>query len=116
MSFDRSLFNSFLDLEAVLVNILNKMKSHVTCIFCLIFIVLAVFVGSSVGSAIPQESHYPRIRKIAYAPWLSAPHLPVFSKRGRFVFRDLSSENRDDSIDPESQLEDFHLDKRNWRL
>ena len=54
-----------------------------------------------------------RPRKLTQASWLSAPHLPALSKRGRFVFREAPFDHLDESID---DAFDFFKEKRNWRL
>jgi hypothetical protein len=87
--------------------------------------ILAVLFSATVSVAGAREAgNYPRARKLSNAPWLSAPHFPALSKRGRFVFRQAASpQHHDDSAvdhDLDSAETSDHqqqlLDKRNWRL
>lgn len=71
-------------------------------------------VSSSV--VVADERYHPRARKLANAPWLSGPHFPAMSKRGRFVFRDAPNDFFHDSALDDMENYDFHPDKRNWRL
>lgn len=88
---------------------------HSRAVFVLCTIAIFLFVVSS--SVVVAEDHYqPRARKLPNAQWLSGPHFPAMSKRGRFVFRNAPNDYLHDSTFDDVENLDLHPDKRNWRL
>ena len=87
------------------------MQFRSVVVLCLTFL-FSVFIGSTVSMNTGRVLSA-RARKISQVPWLSAPHFPAFSKRGRFVFRDAPADHLDESL-----VDDLDLlpDKRNWRF
>ena len=84
-------------------------------VFCLCTAaLLLVLMSSSIAAA--QEGNFPRGRKLSNTHWLSAPHLPALTKRGRFVFRDAPNVHHHDSNEDDLEDSDLHAEKRNWRL
>lgn len=89
-------------------------------ILCLMAVLAVLF--SATGAR--EAGNYPRARKLSNAPWLSAPHFPALSKRGRFVFRQAASGQHHDDATVDHDLDSADtsdhqqqlLDKRNWRL
>ena len=84
-------------------------------VLCMIALFSIMLSSSGVVHA-GRIVHQPRARKISHAPWLSAPHFPAFSKRGRFVFRDAPLDRFDDSNGHDLEDLDLYAEKRNWRL
>ena len=93
----------------------NTMQIRNILIFCIIA-VFSALISTAVGVAAEREIHYPRLRKLTNAGWLSAPHFSALAKRGRFVFREAPSAEQDESNDQNSDNADRNADKRNWRL
>jgi hypothetical protein len=84
---------------------------HSRVVFGLCTIAIFLFMVSS-SVTVAEEYHHPRTK--LNAPWLSAPHFQMLTKRGRFVFRDTHNDHFHELNDIDDGS--LHPDKRNWRL
>lgn len=95
------------------INFSSKMNSRSLFVVYLL-VLISMIIGSSFAVPLERETFHLRPRKLNNAAWLSAPHFSALAKRGRFVFREAPFVDENDFYEPDT--DEFHPDKRNWRL